>query len=102
MSAEKSESVLSEPMRREIKELIREVVSEWAAPGDEWLTVGQAMAVANMSEWQVRQLVRRGDVEYYQPNPSKPPLRIKRSSLQSLSTIKLPPLDSEERRTRRA
>ena len=55
---------------------------------DEWLTVAEAAEVTKLGEWHVRQLIKRlqarDSTDVYQPNPGRPPVRIKRSALRDL------------------
>lgn len=69
---------LDERMRRIARE------SAPGVAGDCWLTTKQAAELAGTSEWTIRKLARQGLLEKYQPNPGRPPLRVKKSSLLSL------------------
>jgi hypothetical protein len=64
--------------------VVDEIEKRMPAPGGEWLTIKEAIEQASLSEWHVRKLVRNGSVQFYQPNPGKPPLRINRRSLLDL------------------
>lgn len=52
--------------------------------GEDWVTVERAAQITGLSQWTIRQMVRQGKFEIYQPNPGRPPLRIKRDSLRHL------------------
>jgi excisionase family DNA binding protein len=86
MSAEPSlEELIRRIAREEAEKLLTERQTE---TGDEWLTVEQAAKLTSLGEWHIRQLVRRllaeGSSEVYQPNPGRPPVRIRRSALRDL------------------
>jgi excisionase family DNA binding protein len=42
------------------------------------------MEETGLSEWHIRQKIREGKLRAYQPNPGKPPVRIRRSDLRKL------------------
>jgi hypothetical protein len=52
--------------------------------GEDWVTVERATQITGLSQWHIREMVRQGKFEIYQPNPGRPPLRIKRDSLRNL------------------
>lgn len=81
--------------------IAREAQTAGGADGDCWLTTAQAAELAHTSEWTIRKLARLGVLEKYQPNPGRPPLRIKKSSLLALdkSVIESASRTSSERRT---
>jgi hypothetical protein len=58
------------------------------ATDDEWLSVKQAAELTSLGKWHVRQLARKllaeGSRDVYQPNPGRPPLRLRRSALRDL------------------
>lgn len=78
------EDELREFVRREARAVFEEMFAEREAGDDEWLSVSQAAEMTQLSEWTIRQLARKGLLEKYQPNPGRPPLRIRRSAIRAL------------------
>ena len=87
-------AALDERMRRIARE------SAPATSDDCWLTTKQAAKLTGTSEWTIRKLARLGLLEKYQPNPGRPPLRVKKSSLLGLDrgVIESASRTSDERR----
>lgn len=78
--ADDEKDPLLEALDARIRAIVVEELEKRAPPDDEWLTVGQAMKMTNISEWTIRQLARQGKIMVYQ-NPGRRPLRINRRSL---------------------
>jgi hypothetical protein len=74
-----------ELMAREWEEMkARLMALETQVRCEEWVDVPRGSEITGLSQWTIRQMVRQGKFEIYQPNPGRPPLRIKRDSLRSL------------------
>lgn len=83
------EKLFSPDVLAAFDERMRSIAREsGGASGEEWLTVREAAALTSLGVWHVRQLARKllaeGSPDVYQPNPGKPPLRIRRSALRDL------------------
>ena len=65
-----------------VREIAARVLAEQqatATTADEWLTVARAAEVAGVSEWTIREAVRRGELEASRPRPRC--VRIRRAEL---------------------
>jgi hypothetical protein len=83
------ERILGPDLLAALDERMRAIAREKrGADGDEWLSVKQACEVTSLGAWHARQLARKllaeGSPDVYQPNPGRPPLRIRRSALRDL------------------
>jgi len=88
MSAE-LEKLFSPDVLAALDERMRAIARETrGADGDEWLSVKQAAELTSLGQWHIRQLARKllaeGSPDVYQPNPGRPPVRLRRSALRDL------------------
>jgi hypothetical protein len=90
MSAELDlQRILGPALLEALDERMRSIARETGgATDDEWLSVKQAAELTSLGKWHVRQLARKllaeGSRDVYQPNPGRPPLRLRRSALRDL------------------
>lgn len=87
--AESERFDLNDYIRRLAREEAERVFAErGASADDEWLDVPAAAKLAHTGEWHIRQFIKKlqaeGSPDVYQPNPGRPPLRVRRSALRNL------------------
>jgi hypothetical protein len=83
------ERILGPDLLAALDERMRAIARETrGADDDEWLSVKQAAELTSLGQWHIRQLARKllaeNSPDVYQPNPGRPPLRLRRSALRDL------------------